>query len=161
MRPIRTFLLAAFACTALPVAAHHGFRMDYDASSTYWLEGTVIEGYYGQPHAEFTLRLKPGAAPGPGPIPENAKDLFAKLKPLPGELRSVVEVEFPQQQMFYELGDVLNAGDTVAVIVVRGCETPRPLRGQWVMLPDGTTIRARGTVQSEVAYCPRRTNRQK
>lgn len=146
-----TALMTAYF--ALPGAAHHGFRMDYDASTAYWLEGTIIDGYYGQPHAEFDLRLDTGTMPAASDTPEDAADLMGKLERSPRDLRAVVEVEFPQQKQFYDLGDVLKPGDRVEVIVLRGCESPNPLRAQWIRLPDGSTLRAKGKVQSEVRVC--------
>lgn len=153
MTLFRALCALVLACIALPGAAHHGFRMDYDASTAYWIEGEIVEGYYGQPHAEFDLRIQPEAMPEAGNTPENARDLFAKLQPAPRDLRPVVEIEFPQQEQFYALGDTLESGDRVAVIVLRGCENPHPLRAQWIRLPDGSTMRANGQVQAEVDVC--------
>ena len=146
--------LAALALiVATPALAHHGFRMEYDASTAYWIEGEIVKGYYGLPHAEFDLRIVPGAMPEAGFAAPKATDLRGRLAPAPRDLRPVVEIEFPQQERFWALGDVLKAGDRVAVIVLRGCETPRPLRAQWIRLPDGTTVRASGTVQKETRTC--------
>ncbi len=156
---IKAIPFLALTILAQPTAAHHGFRMDYDASTTYWLEGTIVEGYYGLPHAEFDLRLNAGAMPEAGDTDEKAADLIGRLERSPRDLRPVVEVEFPQQEQFYALGDVLKPGDAVAVIVMRGCDSPNPLRAQWIKLPDGSTLRAKGTVQAEVQVCERASGR--
>jgi hypothetical protein len=146
-------LFAAALVLATPVAAHHGFRMEYDASKAYWIEGEIVSGYYGLPHAEFDLRITPGAMPEEGFADEKVADLVGKLRPAPRDLRPVVEIEFPQQERFWALGDTLKTGDRVAVIVLRGCEEPKPLRAQWVRLPDGSSVRAGGTVQAETMTC--------
>lgn len=146
-------LIAAALVAATPTLAHHGFRMDYDASVAYWIEGEIVDGHYGLPHAEFDLRIVPGAMPAAGFADAGASDLVGRLAPAPRDLRAVVEIEFPQQEQFYALGDVLKPGDRVAVIVLRGCEGHKPLRAQWVRLPDGTSLRAKGTVQAEVRTC--------
>lgn len=151
----RTLAALILVCMALPTQAHHGFRMDYDASRAYWIEGTIKNGYYGQPHAEFDLVVIRDAAPPASYAPENARDLMGKLEASPGFLFPVQEIEFPQQKQFYDLGDVLKTGDRVAVIALRGCESPHPLRAQWILLPDGSSLRAKGKVQAEVKTCAR------
>lgn len=158
--PLPSFILGlaiALLSAITPTSAHHGFYMDYETRYAYWLEGVVVEGYFGMPHADLTLQLDEDPMPPEGFESENAADLLEKIHRVPWNLRGKeVDIEFPQQKMFYDLGDVLKEGDRVVAIVYRGCKKPFPLRGQWILLPDGESLRAVGKVQREIRRC--RTN---
>lgn len=154
-------IFAATTCIALATPAtlsqaHHGFYMDYETKAAYWLEGEVVDGYFGMPHADLIIKVDKDPMPPEDFEAENAEDLLKKVRRAPWDVRGkTVEVEFPQQKAFYDLDGVFEKGDRVAVLVYRGCKRPYPLRGQWVLLPDETSLRAKGKVQREIKYCPR------
>ena len=53
----------------------------------------------------------------------------------------------------FELDGRVNPGDRVAVIVLRNCEPPHQLRGQWVRPARGEAVIRGGTLQAEVEGC--------
>ena len=132
-------------------AAHHGFSGRYDRTAPIYLEGTVIEAYFGYPHAEVTLEADP-AAVGIA-LPAEASAFTTGLTYWRDALGARPEIEFPPTRGFFDLDGRVRPGDRVAVVVLRNCEPPHQLRGQWISVADGSTVLRSGRVQDEVDGC--------
>lgn len=132
MRSVIAFLLLLVPAVAM---AHHGFTGRYDLSQPVWIEGEVIQAYFGQPHPTLTIRTPsdlapPARRPDPGAARSTiAVDRLAVREETRG--RDVV-IEFPPIPAFFNLGDSVTVGDRVALIAFRNCEAPHQLRGQWL-----------------------------
>ncbi len=147
---VSTAALGALSVLAASAAlAHHGFGGRYDRSTPVWLEGVVEDAFFGYPHAEIVLRAD--RDPDLGDLPVTASEFDAGLAVYEGD--DTVEIEFPPVQLFFALEGRIDVGDRIAVIVLRNCEPPHQLRGQWVRLADGEQVLRRGTMQEEVLGC--------
>ena len=132
-------------------AAHHGFTGRYDRSAPIYLEGVVVEAYFGYPHAELTLEVDPDAV-GIA-LPAGAAEFADGLTYWRDPLGPRPEIEFPPTRGFFDLDGRVRPGDRVAVVALRNCEPPHQLRGQWIAVPDGTAVLRSGRVQDEVDGC--------
>ncbi|WP_425645357.1 hypothetical protein [Agrobacterium leguminum] len=130
----------ALAISVIGVAsAYHGFGDRYDLSAPIWVEGEVVEAYFGQPHAELTIRTRVDMA-----LPATAPDMdmaaafldAGALVVLPETVGQTIEVELPPTQQYFGLGERIHVGDRVAIIAVRNCDEPHQLNGQWLRLAD-------------------------
>jgi hypothetical protein len=148
-------LLQIAALTAMvpaAVLAHHGFGGNYDRSAPIYLEGTVTDAYFGQPHPEVDLQVDT-AAPLPLQSSADAEEFAQGLVGWSPELGDSLTVEFPPVGRFFDLDGRVAVGDRIAVIVLRNCEPPHQLRGQWIALSDGSEIVREGRMQTEIAGC--------
>lgn len=136
--------------------AHHGFGGRYDVAQPIWIEGEVTEAYFGQPHAELTIRVPADLA-----LPTSAPDLGTTgsflnanaLVVLPELQNATVVVELPPTEQYYGLGDRLSPGDRIAIVAVRNCEPPHQLNGQWLRLADGEIVGRSGAMSYMVEAC--------
>ncbi len=156
MLKLKLIICAAAVTISLPSAAHHGFSGRYDISRPIWIEGVVTRAYFGQPHAELTVRTDQALR-----LPSSLPDLAGAGDIIEGGALQVrddtrgreVSVEFPPISAFFGLGRRVSAGDRVSVIAFRNCEAPHQLRGQWVQPATGTPVARSGRVQSQVRGC--------
>ena len=155
MVPVTKALTAVAAVMAVLLggiaAAHHGFAGRYDRSAPIYLEGTVVQAYFGYPHTEMVRDVDTDA--GALALPASAAEFADGLTGWREALGAQPEIEFPPTSRFFDLEGRLWPGDRVAVIALRNCERPHQLRGQWIALPDGTTVVRAGRVQDEVDGC--------
>ena len=148
---------AFFLLVCMPTAwAHHGFNGRYDLSKPVWIEGVVTKAYFGQPHAELSIRTAASLAV-PSPLPDLAESssfLSAGSLVVIQELRGqVVRVELPPTGQFFSLERRIKVGDRVAVIAVRNCESPFQLNGQWVKAGNGAPVARSGSMSYMVKGC--------
>lgn len=136
--------------------AHHGFGGRYDLEGPVWIEGQVLEAYFGQPHAELTIQV-----PADVTLPSTPPDLATAsgfldataLVALDVEGGSTFIVELPPTEQYYSLGNRISVGDTVAIVAVRNCEPPYQLNGQWLRLADGEIVARSGAMSYMVEAC--------
>ena len=144
--PIKRVVPLAASLLLLPVGvatAHHGFSGRYDLGYPVWIEGEVSEAYFGQPHAELTIRVSDSIA-----VPEPAPDLgptdrFIDVSAMvvrPETVGQPVVVELPPTQQYFSLSDRIAVGDRVAIVALRNCEPPHQYNGQWLRLEGGETV---------------------
>lgn len=148
-------MLCFVALTSL-ASAHHGFSGRYDLSRPVWIEGDVIAGYYGQPHAELTIRTDadltlPTSRPDLGPT-ANFLDA-GSLTVLPETRGRTIKIELPPTQQYFDLGNRIAAGDRIAIVAVRNCESPHQLNGQWLRLAGGAVIARSSAMSYMVKSC--------
>jgi len=125
-------------------------------SQPLWIEGTVTEAYFGQPHPEVTIRTAATMAP-----PSRAPDLAGVTNIIGGRSLSIrpetrgreVTIEFPPVSAFFRMGRSVSPGERVAVIAYRNCEAPHQLRGQWIQLAGEAPVARAGRVQYQVEGC--------
>ncbi|MEL6782687.1 MAG: hypothetical protein AAFO51_09940 [Pseudomonadota bacterium] len=127
--------------------AHHGFGGRYDRAAPIYLEGKVLEAYFGFPHAEVLMDVDPDATVAPAPVA--AGEFATGLTFWRATLGRPVEVEFPPVARFFALEGRVEAGDRIGLVVLRNCEPPHQLRAQWVAPPKGPPVIREGTMQSE------------
>jgi hypothetical protein len=137
------------------VRAHHGFGGRYDTQRAIYVAGEVVRARVGMPHPVLALRVAadlalPAGAAELGPDAEEFRSRLVVREPDRGQ---TLEIEFPPVARFLDLGPELRAGDHVAVIVLRNCNAPHPLRGQWIRLASGRVVVRQGRMQTEVAGC--------
>ncbi len=138
------------------VSAHHGFSGRYDLSSPVWIEGQVVSGYFGQPHAELTIQVADALA-----VPAIRPDMGAAASFLNADRLVVrpetrglrIKVELPPTQQYFSLSGKIAVGDHVAVIAVRNCDTPHQLNVQWLRLPSGAIVARSGAMSYMVTSC--------
>lgn len=148
MTAARTLCLTLAAALSISVMkhsalGHHGFGGRYDLTVPIWIVGEVTEAYFGQPHAELTIRTASDLA-----VPAVVPDLgmasgflnAAALAVLPETRGREIVVELPPTQHYFGLGDQVHIGDRVAVVALRNCEEPHQLNGQWLRLANGEVI---------------------
>jgi hypothetical protein len=155
---LQSLALAAACLTTLGAGAawaHHGFGGRYDLANPVWIEGEVVEAYFGQPHAELTI-----AVPADLALPAAAPDLgtadflgAGALAVLPETQGTTIVVELPPTEQYYGLGDRMAVGDRIAIIAVRNCEPPHQLNGQWLRLADGEVVARAGAMSYMVEAC--------
>ncbi|MEO0632074.1 MAG: hypothetical protein AAFY46_15325, partial [Planctomycetota bacterium] len=137
-------LAALFGTLAL---AHHGFGGRYDRAAPIYLEGRVLEAYFGFPHAEVVIDVDPKAMVAPEPVATGA---FATgLTFWRAALGRQVKVEFPPVARFFALEGRVQLGDRMGLVVLRNCEPPHQLRAQWVAPSEGRPVIREGTMQTE------------
>lgn len=167
MHRYRSFnaLLAATAAAVVALSlstasedasAHHGFGGRYDLARPLWIEGVVKQAYFGQPHAEIAIEVPAGIT-----VPRTAPDLASAASFLDVTALAVradtagrvVKIELPPTQQFFRLGNQVKVGSTIAVIVVRNCEPPHQLNGQWLRLASGEIVARSGAMSYMVKGC--------
>lgn len=124
--------------------AHHGFDGRYDMTRPVWIEGVVVETYFGNPHSELTVRV-PDNVQLPSPRPDlgpAASFLDAGALVIPQDfVGQAVILELPPTRQYVILGDRVEEGDLVFAVAIRNCEPPHQLNVQWLQLPDGVESR--------------------
>lgn len=153
---VRLTVAFCFALVAGSAWSHHGFSGSYDLSAPVWIEGEVLSAYFGQPHAELTIRTSTGLSV-PSPLPDlgtaesflNAQDLTVR----PDTQGATVRVELPPTQQYFGLGNRVAVGDVVAVVAVRNCVPPHQLNGQWLRLASGEVVARSGAMSYMVERC--------
>ena len=136
--------------------AHHGFDGRYDMSAPVWIEGVVVDAYFGNPHSELTVRVSddvqlPSPAPDLGPA---ATFLEAGTLAVPEDIvgQNVV-LELPPTRQYSILGDRVQVGDTIFAVAIRNCEPPHQFNVQWLQLPDGGVESRTGAMSYMVEGC--------
>jgi hypothetical protein len=89
-------LLVAQALTSIPAFAHHGWAT-FDTTKAFFIQGTVTEVRWGNPHSEVQIRIESTAIPTefgqrelpPGADEENARLTFASARPYDGEHKAM------------------------------------------------------------------------
>ncbi|MGU3399861.1 hypothetical protein ACLBWS_08980 [Brucellaceae bacterium D45D] len=135
---------------------HHGFGGRYDLNVPVWIEGEVIEAYFGQPHAELKVHTASDlAVPAALPDMESASGFLdsGALAVLPETQGRDIVVELPPTQQYFGLGDKIRPGDRIAVVALRNCEEPHQLNGQWLRLADGEIVVRSGPMTYMVKGC--------
>jgi hypothetical protein len=136
--------------------AHHGFDGRYDLGKPVWVEGLVVEAYFGNPHSELTVQISsdlsmPARLPDLGPA---AGFLDAQSLTVPEDIvGQTVVLELPPTAQYSSLGDRIARGDRIAAVAVRNCEPPRQLNVQWLQLPDGEVASRTGAMSYMVEEC--------
>lgn len=136
--------------------AHHGFDGRYDLAAPFWIEGVVVEAYFGHPHSEVTVQVSDDIAL-PEPLPDlgpAAGFLDAQVLSVPEDIvgRTVV-LELPPTPQYSSLSDRIRVGDRVAAVAVRNCGPPYQLNVQWLRLPDGDVESRTGAMSYMVEGC--------
>lgn len=136
--------------------AHHGFDGRYDLSAPAWIEGIVVDAYFGHPHSELTVRVAGDIAlPAPPPdLGTAAGFLDTQALTIPGDIvgRTVL-LELPPTSQYSSLGDRIGEGDRIAAVALRNCEPPHQLYVQWLRLPDGAVESRTGAMSFMVEQC--------
>lgn len=148
--------LATMVAVMVPVLAHHGFTGRYDLSAPIWLEGSVTEVYFGQPHPEITLQTDDELSLPTGELDlAGARDTIdiGLLSVRPDTRSRAVTVQFPPVAVFFELGSSVSVGDRIAIIAFRNCGEPHQLRGQWLRLNTAEPVARPGRVSYQVDGC--------
>ncbi len=150
---VRTAIAAALAASLAAGAAlaHHGFGGEYDRSTPIYLEGVVEQAFFGYPHAEIVLTADASVDNAPGVVAEG--EFGDGLTFWRAELGPSVEIEFPPVRRFFDLDGRIAPGDRIGVVVLRNCEPPHQLRGQWVAPAEGDPVVRSGRMQNEVSGC--------
>lgn len=136
--------------------AHHGFDSRYDMAAPIWIEGNVVEAYFGNPHSELTVRIAdntelPSPSPDLGPA---ASFLDAQALTIPEDISGhTIVLELPPTRQYSTLGDKITEGDSIAAVAIRNCEPPHQLNVQWLRLPDGSVESRGGTMSYMVEGC--------
>jgi hypothetical protein len=144
-----TAAVAGAALSASQADAHHGFTGRYNRSAPIYIGGRVERANFGYPHAVLTL-----TADGTGPVsglPASAAEFSQGLRGWDGG--NSVTVELPPVQLFFNLESRIRVGDRIRLIVLRNCEEPHQLRGQWVAPAAGEPVVRQGRMQTEVNAC--------
>lgn len=121
-------------------SAHHGFDGRYSLSAPVWVEGEVVDAYFGHPHSELTVRVSseivvPQPSPNLGPA---ASFLDPQALSVPGDIiGQTVVLELPPTPQYVLLGNRIARGDRIAAVAVRNCEPPHQLNVQWLRMADG------------------------
>ncbi|AGA10741.1 hypothetical protein CN151_33395 [Sinorhizobium meliloti] len=120
--------------------AHHGFDGRYNLATPVWVEGLVVEAYFGNPHSELTVEISSDLSM-PAPLPDlgpAASFLDAQSLTVPEDVvGQTVVLELPPTAQYSSLGDRIARGDRIAAVAVRNCDPPRQLNVQWLQLPGG------------------------
>ena len=140
------------------VTAHHGFSGRYDLSTPLWIEGVVVQAYFGRPHATVTLRTPADMAlPSPQPDPAIARDVIdvSRLTVRPDTRGRELLIEFPPVSQFFGMDGKLAIGDRISVIAFRNCDAPHQLRGQWILAAgaDAQPVARAGRLSYQVERC--------
>lgn len=158
MTIVRVLTIAATLCSIVAggASAHHGFGGKYDLSRPVWIEGVVVAAYFGQPHAELTIRTSTDLA-----LPSSRPDLLAaasfldagSLNVKPETRGQTIKVELPPTQQYFGLKGRITVGARIEVVAVRNCERPHQLNGQWLRLADGSVIARSSAMGYMVKSC--------
>ncbi len=150
---LRKFITTAafFGLVLASIAhAHHGFDSRYDMAAPIWIEGVVVEAYFGNPHSEITVRITdntelPSPRPDLGPA---ASFLDARALTIPDDIPGqTIVLELPPTRQYSTLADKIAEGDAIAAVAIRNCEPPHQLNVQWLRLPDDN-VESRGGAMS-------------
>lgn len=148
--------LGLLLTSTITLQAHHGFTGRYALSEPVWLEGVVAKAYFGQPHAEVTVRTPTAMS-----APEEELDLAGARDTIDPRRLMVradtrgkdIEVEFPPITRFFALRRSVAVGDRVAIIAFRNCAAPHQLRGQWIRAEGMAPVARPGRVSYQVDRC--------
>lgn len=136
--------------------AHHGFDGRYNLAAPVWIEGAVVDAYFGHPHSELTVQIsRDVAVPAPAPDLGPASS-FLNLQALtgPGQIvGQAVVLELPPTPQYSSLGRRIAIGDRIAAVALRNCEPPHQLNVQWLRLPDGGVESRSGAMSYMVDGC--------
>lgn len=136
--------------------AHHGFDGRYNLAAPVWVEGVVVEAYFGHPHSELTVQVSSDLAM-PAPRPDlwpAANFLDAQALTVPQDIvGQAVVLELPPTSQYSSLGDRIARGDRIAAVAVRNCQPPHQLNVQWLRLPDGKVESRTGAMSYMVEEC--------
>jgi hypothetical protein len=136
--------------------AHHGFDGRYSLAAPVWVEGVVVEAYFGQPHSELTVQISSDLAT-PVPLPDlgpAAGFLDAQALAVPADIvGQTVVLELPPTPQYSSLGNRIARGDRIAAVAVRNCEPPHQLNVQWLRLPNGEVESRAGAMSYMVDEC--------
>jgi hypothetical protein len=136
--------------------AHHGFDGRYILAAPVWVEGVVVEAYFGHPHSELTVQVSSDMAM-PAPLPDlgpAASFLDAQALMVPEDIvGQTVVLELPPTPQYSSLGDRIARGDRIAAVAVRNCEPPHQINVQWLRLPDGGVESRIGAMSYMVEEC--------
>ncbi len=93
--------------------AHHGFDGRYNLATPVWVEGLVVEAYFGNPHSELTVEISSDLSM-PAPLPDlgpAASFLDAQSLTVPEDLvGQTVVLELPPTAQYSSLGDRIARG---------------------------------------------------
>lgn len=148
--------LALGITVASGARAHHGFDGRYDLATPIWVEGVVVEAYFGHPHSELTVEVSSDIAL-PVPVPDlgpAASFLDPQALTVPDDLvgKSFV-LELPPTDQYASLGNRVAIGSRIAAVAVRNCEPPHQLNVQWLRLPNGEVESRSGAMSYMVDQC--------
>ncbi len=147
----RALLVMPLVMVPPPVLAHHGFSGRYDLSRPIYLSGRVAHASFRRPHPVIALAVATTLS-RPAHLPE-ADEFLARLSVREEDRGTRIEIEYPPVALFFDLVGRIREGDRIATIALRNCLAPHQLRGQWIGLPDGSTVRRQGRMQTEVEGC--------
>ena len=136
--------------------AHHGFDGRYNLAAPVWVEGVVVEAYFGHPHSELTVQVSNDLAmPAPWPdLGPAVSFLDTQSLTVPEDIvGETVVLELPPTAQFSSLGERIASGGRIAAVAVRNCEPPHQLNVQWLRLPDGEVESRSGAMSYMVEEC--------
>lgn len=136
--------------------AHHGFEGRYSLAAPVWVEGIVVDAYFGHPHSELTVQVSSDiAVPEPRPhLGPAASFLDPQALTIPADIvGQAVVLELPPTAQYASLGNRIASGNQIAAIAVRNCEPPHQLNVQWLRLPDGKVESRTGAMSYMVEEC--------
>lgn len=148
--------LALGLIVASGARAHHGFDGRYDLAAPVWIEGVVVNAYFGHPHSELTVQVSSDiAVPEPRPdLGPAASFLNQQALTVPADIvGQTVFLELPPTPQYASLGNRIASGNWIAAIAVRNCEPPHQLNVQWLRLPDGEVESRTGAMSYMVEEC--------
>lgn len=136
--------------------AHHGFNGRYDLSQPVWIEGTVVNAYFGPPHSEITIDVPadlalPAAAPDLGPAAGFLAADALVIRPETAGRR--IEIELPPTGQYSGLGSRVRPGDRISAVAIQNCEAPHQLNVQWLRLADGEVVARSAAMSYMVRAC--------
>lgn len=136
--------------------AHHGFEGRYSLAAPVWIEGDVLEAYFGYPHSELIIAVPnditlPSSGTAPG-LAESFLNTAALVIPddLPGQ---IVTLELPPTAQYASLSDRITPGEKIATIALRNCKPPHQFNVQWLRLSNGDIESRAATMSYMVAEC--------
>lgn len=136
--------------------AHHGFDGRYNLAAPVWIEGVVVETYFGYPHSELNVQVfsdiaVPASPPDLGPA---AGFLDARALTVPDDIvGQTIVLELPPTPQYSSLGEQIAIGGQIAAVAVRNCEPPHQFNVQWLRLPDGKVESRTGAMSYMVEEC--------
>jgi hypothetical protein len=149
MRSHRLMLagLALAACMA-PAAAHHGWGV-YDTGTALYLEGTIVEVRWTNPHPQVVLELAarpPAADPAKVPVPPELEQfgfaaVLSRAVPPSRGGRFTLDLAPTGRLAAWGLDAAPRTGQRWIAVAYPSCTTPGVVRPAVVVLADGRAVR--------------------
>lgn len=147
---LRNVLLGGLAVVAVTAnaEAHHGWGA-YDTSQPLYLEGTVVQVSWRNPHPEIVIEVSstpPGADPSNVPVPREMealgfRDVLAKAKAPARGGRYTLDLAPIGRSASWGMSAAPARGERLIVVAFPSCSEPGSVRPAVVVLPGGKAVR--------------------